>query len=53
MKWYAILSIQLLQLSEVAQLRWNGTSELIQVKVPESNNELRREGNNRDWNRKQ
>ena len=31
----AILSVQLLQLSEVAELRWDGATELIQAEVPE------------------
>jgi len=31
----AILSVQQLQLREVAELRWDGASELIQVEVPE------------------
>jgi len=31
----AILSVQLLQLREVAELRWDGATELILVEVPE------------------
>ena len=31
----AILSVQPLQLREVAELRWNGATELIRVEVPE------------------
>jgi len=31
----AILSVQLLQLREVGELRWDGATELIRVDVPE------------------
>jgi len=31
----AILSVQLLQLREVAELRWDGAIELIDIEVPE------------------
>jgi len=31
----AILSVQLLQLREVAELRWDGATELIRGEVPE------------------
>jgi len=34
MKGDAALSVQPLQLSEVAELRWDGTTELILAKIP-------------------
>jgi len=32
----ATLSVQLLQLREVAELRWDGANEIIRVEVPEA-----------------
>ena len=35
----ATLSVQVFQLREVAELRWDGATELIRVEVPESGND--------------